>query len=146
MDVFKVKIKEIWGNFREYKWFEKQMKQSVSFCNDRSKMERKGLIYSYDFEALERDLLDNTILNKPIQVLEALNTSEIPKEGKEKKRCLGKYMKYTKYFTDYNYVVKDGNHRCYILEKIYGEDHMIECIWAEKQVNDMGLKNIRELR
>ncbi len=146
METFKVPIKSIWGNFRELRWFERQMKQTVSFCNDKTKKQRKGLVYSYDFEALEKDLLDDTVTDQPIEVLEALSASEIPEEGEDKNRCLGKYMRYTKYFTDYNYIVKDGNHRCYILEKIYGGDHMIECVWAEKQVNDMGLKNIRELR
>jgi|10_taG_2_1085330.scaffolds.fasta_scaffold00131_4 hypothetical protein len=149
METFKVPIKKIWGLFRQPNWLERQTQKSISFCNDKSKMQRKGLVYSYDFEALEKDLLNTAIPNKPIQVLEALNTSEIPEEGKEKNRCLGKYMRYTKYFNeDYDYIVRDGNHRCYILEKIYGEDHMIECTWAEKQVNDMGLipKKLRELR
>ena len=146
MEIFKVQLKKVYGVFREPNWVKNQMRKSVTFCKDKSKGRKKGLVYSYDFEALEKDLLDDTIPNTPIEVYEALSASEVPKEGSEEyARCLGKKMKYTKYFTEYEYIIKDGNHRCLILEKLYVGDYMIDCVLTKKQVTGINSHMMRGL-
>jgi hypothetical protein len=132
MKRIKVKIKKIWGQFREPRWFEKNMTPKVMYYKDKCEMKQKGFIYRYDFEQLEKELLNETTPNKPIEVFEIFNASEMPKTAKERKKYFGaegssRDLEFCKHLTGYDYAIHNGNHRCYVLEKLYGEDYMIEC-------------------
>ena len=127
MKTIKVEIKKIWGVFREPHWLERQMTPKVTHYRDAFNQNQKGLMYRYDFERLEEELLDKTTPNKPIEVFRMLSTSEMPKTKKEREKYFGRNLEYAKYLTGYDYVIHNGNHRCYVLEKLHGEDYLIEC-------------------
>jgi hypothetical protein len=98
-----IPLKEICGSFRDgEKWV----------------VVPKGGAYAmwYDFDLLEKDLIADG-QTKPINVTRLRVTLDI------KNNVLGRYKKI---HPDYKYRVHDGNHRCYVLNKLYGGDHLVD--------------------
>ena len=103
-----IPLKEIVGNFRDGK-------------NWVSIIKKGALPLIYDFDLLEKDLIADG-QTKPIHVTKLQVVSD----------TLGKVMgRYKKIHPDYKYRVHDGNHRCYILNKLYGEDHLVDAYLKE---------------
>tara|TARA_R100001244_G_scaffold131776_1_gene105739 strand:- start:8 stop:442 length:435 start_codon:yes stop_codon:yes gene_type:complete len=70
-----------------------------------------GQVISYDFDKLERDLIKNGQTN-PITVKRVVVNTRYDNE-------------YTIIHDEFKYVVIDGNHRCHVFNKLYGEDYEV---------------------
>ena len=118
----KIKIKELYGLWREGNWAERQ-KETKSFSqNWKLNKNSCDVIISYNFEKLKKDLQKNglktpllcsEITTKPLEDMNLSNT--------QKQR-----FNYYNICKDFKYTVKDGNHRACILEELYGGDHKVE--------------------
>jgi len=105
----KIAIKNLWGLWRTS--FLDAPKKSVY---DQWSENIDG-VQVYDWERLGRDLMKNG-LTDPIQV-QAYTIGKLRVQGV-----------YWKHLTQYTHRVMDGNHRVALLNKLYGEEHLVNVI------------------
>mgnify|MGYP003110664760 CR=1 FL=1 len=123
-----VPLKKIMGNFRNPNFYE-------NFT--RPRLTSKGVI-SYDFEALKKDLLDPNIKLEEYKSKDIINEEDqlkyrnsyfpitVYKFKMDKQGPSIWNTKYTKYHDQFEYSIKDGNHRCYVYLQMYGEDYKVK--------------------
>lgn len=128
----KIPLKKIWGPFRQEEWKKRHTQPRLG---------TSGVI-SYNFEQLIEDLKDPNFnigdvypaeksINNEEDMTRKLNSFEpiraikfIPFISPER---VWK-ARYTREHPEFEYYLRDGNHRCYSYLKLYGEDYELDVL------------------